>query len=84
MSEAVQQQVKAAKWGLDALLGILCWQPAECSAAGAPGEVATLQDHILGVSRVTKQKCKWLEGPSTYGVKNEDVSVVQDVRCHHL
>lgn len=55
MSEAVQQQVQAAERRLDLLLWLLCWQPAEGSAAGAPGEVATLQDHSQRVSRLTKK-----------------------------
>lgn len=85
MSEAVQQKVKAAERRLDSLFWLLCRQPAEGSAAGAPGEVATLQDHNQRVSRLAeKKKRKRLEESSTYGVKDEDVSVVQDVSRHHL
>lgn len=42
MVETVQQQVQTTDWSVDALIGVLHRQPAEGSAAGAPGEVATL------------------------------------------
>lgn len=43
VAEAVQEQVQAAERRLD-LLGVLLWQPAESSAAGAPGKVSALQE----------------------------------------
>lgn len=88
VGEAVQQQVQAADRRLDPLLRLLCWQPAEGSAAGAPGEVTTLQDHDQRVcEQADKNKSKVVGGGgggSTHRVKNEDVSVIQDVSCHHL
>lgn len=42
-SEPVQKQVQNAARGLHLLLGVLLGQPAERSAAGAPGEVSTLR-----------------------------------------
>lgn len=86
VGEAVQQQVQAADRRLDPLLRLLCWQPAEGSAAGAPGEVATLQDHDQRACEQADKKqveSGW-GGGSTHRVKDEDVSVIQDVSCHHL
>lgn len=53
VGEAVEQQVQAAERRLDLLLRLLRRQPAEGSAAGAPGEVATLQDQEQRVSRLS-------------------------------
>lgn len=58
MGEAVQQQVQAADRRLDPLLRLLRWQPAEGSAAGAPGEVSTLRDHEQRV-REQADKNQW-------------------------
>lgn len=44
VSEAVQQQVQAADRSLDPLVRFLSRQPAEGSAAGAPGERPPLQE----------------------------------------
>lgn len=44
MAQAVQQQVQAADRSLDSLVRVLGRQPAERSAAGAPGEIPTLQE----------------------------------------
>lgn len=41
-AETVQQQVQEAERSVDALVGLLHGQPAEGSAAGAPGEVPAL------------------------------------------
>lgn len=41
-AETLQQQVQAADRSMDVLLGVLQGQPAEGSAAGAPGVVPAL------------------------------------------
>lgn len=62
VSEAVQQQVQAADRSLDSLVRFLCRQPAEGSAAGAPGEHPPLQEetkkkHLHGLMN-TKQRAQ--------------------------
>lgn len=42
--QTVQQQVQAANWSLDLLIGVLLGQPAERSAARAPGKIPALRD----------------------------------------
>lgn len=53
--EAVQQQVQAAERSLDSLVRFLDRQPAERSAAGAPGEVAALKAGINVFTDRTRQ-----------------------------
>lgn len=70
---------------MDALLGVLQGQPAEGSAAGAPGEVPALlggqqQPGEEDIDPAPVQPLAAL----THRVQDEDVSVLQYISCNHL
>lgn len=84
-AETLQQQVQAADRSVDALLGVLQGQPAEGSAAGAPGEVPALggggkRPGEEGIDPAPVQPLAAL----THRVQDEDVSVLQYISCDHL
>lgn len=57
-AEAVQQQVQDADRGLDVLVGLVLGQPAERSAAGAPGKISTLHRETGPLNKRKSQRMR--------------------------